>query len=360
MKILYYISGYDGCGYYRVQLVAKYLNRLPDVHARIVYQYDNNDIDWADVIVIQKQSNPKAIPYIQYAKKKGKKVVTEVDDDYFNIPVWNPAYKYYHNLGSELIAFYKLSDAMTVTTPHLRKEMLKYNPNVYVLPNSLDMEIQRQLENMDPQERAKHTFYLDTEQKSVSQEEVRAITEGKKLIGWGGSPTHLRDLDQATKALQKVCNENKDVMLIMMACSTDTLLKTIHPKQMLLVKPNPIFRYHQVLASMDWDIGICPIEDNIFNRSKSNLKFLEFAVNGYSCVCSDVENYSSTVKDGETGLLANNTTEGWYCALTKMLNYTGLRDSVSQNSKKFVAENYDISKNVNLWLDAYKKILGGK
>ena len=29
---------------------------------------------------------------------------------------------------------------------------------------------------------------------------------------------------------------------------------------------------------MEWDIGICPIEKNVFNKSKSELKFLEFGL----------------------------------------------------------------------------------
>ena len=357
MKILYYISGYDGCGYYRVQLPAKLLNKIPGITAKIASQYDNNDINWADIVVIQKQTNERALPYVRYAREHGKKVISEVDDCYFNLPTWNPAYNYYRNLGKELITFYRLSNSMTVTTDYLKKELDKYNPNIFVLPNSLDIEFQEKLEKMSEEELNLYTRYIDVNQKNLSLVEVKEFLKDKTTIGWGGSPTHLRDLDQATDALVKICSEDKNIIVVMMSCSTDTILKKINPKQLLLVKPSPIFRYHQVLTSMSWDIGICPIEENEFNKSKSNLKFLEFSVNGYACVCSDVENYTKTVKHGETGLLTKNTVESWYENLKILIDSPQLRKTISATAKKFVKENFNIEKNVSLWHDAYKEVL---
>jgi len=357
MKVLAYISGYDGCGYYRVQLPARFLNKVKDIHVKVATQYSNKDIDWADLLVLQKQTNQKALPFIQYAKQKGKKIVTEVDDDYFHIPVWNPAYKHYHDKGQDLINFYRMSDAIVVTTPHLAKELSKYNPRTYALPNSLDMKMIGRLHSMEDEALMKHTQYLSVDQKKVSLEEARDKMKGKTVIGWGGSPTHLRDLQQATDALLKLAKENKDVLIVMMACCTDTLMQKLNPEQLLLVKPVPIFMYPQVLASMEWDIGICPIEDNRFNRSKSNLKYLEFAINEFACVCSNVENYAKTITHGEDGLLAENNTESWYENLKKLVDDVEFRNTIAKNGSELVREKYSISENYKLWEKVYKEIL---
>jgi len=357
MKVLAYISGYDGCGYYRIQLPAKFLNKVKDTHVKLATRYSKKDIDWADMLVLQKQTNQKALPFIQYAKQQGKKIITEVDDDYFHIPVWNPAYKHYHNKGQDLINFYKMSDAIVVTTPHLAQELSKYNPKTYALPNSLDIKMIERLQNMEDVELTKHTQYLTVDQKTISLKEARERMSGKIVCGWGGSPTHKLDLDLTTDALIQICSENKDVMLVMMACSTDTLMKKINPDQMLLVKPVPIFMYSKVLASMEWDMGICPIVDNTFNRSKSNLKFLEFSINKIPCICSDVENYAKTVTHGENGLLAQNTTKSWYDNLKKLINDVELRKVIGENGYNLVREKYDIANNYKQWLEVYSNTL---
>ena len=357
MNVLAYISGYDGCGYYRVQLPAKFLNKYGDFHFKISTQYLNKDIDWADIVVLQKQTNQKALPFIQYAKSKGKKIITEVDDDYFNIPVWNPAYKHYEGKGQDLVNFYKLSDAMMVTTPHLSKLVSQYNSKTYVVPNSLDIDMLDRLKKMGEIEKNKHTQYLTVDQKRLTYEEAKLKMSGKTVIGWGGSPTHLRDLEQATEALLKLTGENKDIMVVMMACTTDTILKKINPNQLLLVKPVPIFMYPQVLASMSWDIGICPIEDNLFNRSKSNLKFLEFSINGFACVCSNVENYAKTVTHGVDGLLADNTTSSWYSNLKKLVEDIEFRKQIAKNGDELVRTKFAMSENYKLWVDVYLDLL---
>jgi len=357
MKIAFYISGFDGCGYYRVQLVAKYLNRIEGVHAKIFSQYSKGDIRWADIIVLQKQSNQKALDFVRYGKSHGKKIVTEVDDDFFNIPVWNPAYKHYLGKGQDLINFYALSDAITVTTPHLGKQLSKYNSNTIVLPNSLDIPVLNKFDSMEEGKLLKYTQYLDSSKNKISLEKASSLMDGKTIIGWGGSPTHFKDLEQVSEALIQLCKDNRDVVINMAGSCIDKLMSSVSPEQLILVGAVPIFRYLQTVSSLRWDIGICPIEDNLFNRSKSNLKYLEFAQRGYACACSNVGNYSKTVNNGVNGLLTNNTPEEWYSCLSELAVNTSKRSTISAKGIELVEENYNIEKNITLWHKAYREIL---
>lgn len=357
MKILYYISGWDGCGRYRIELVAKYLNKIPEIHAKVSSQYSLEDIKWADIIVIQKQTNQKALPFMQKAKQMGKKIISEVDDCYFCIPKTNPAYKFYCDKEQDLINFYKLSDALTVTTDHLAKELSKYNDLIYILPNSLDIALQDRLEKLKEEEKFKYTKYLTTDQKEIPLNETQEILSKKIKFFWAGSPTHYIDLQQVTSTLKKICSENKDILLLMGACTTEALIKGISKDQLILVAPVAIFNYHQVLTTIPADVGICPIEDNRFNKSKSALKFLEFSINGFPCICSDVENYKKTVIHGETGLLSANIDESWYSNLTYLINNPEERKRIGDNARKFVRENYNIAENVKLWLECYMEVL---
>lgn len=357
LKILYMISGYDGCGYYRVQMPAKYLNKNPNIHAKITSEYSKEHMEWPDLIVLQKQSNPKALPYVDHARSLGKKIITEVDDDYFNIPSWNPAAKYYHGKGQELIDYYKRSDAVTVTTPHLANLLSTHNPETKVLPNYIDFNHIDRLEDMSEEELFLHTKFMDKNHKPISKEDAMSKLNSKLVIGWGGSPTHLRDLEQATDALIRICLENKDVMVVMMACATDRILNEIPQEQLILVKPVPIFLYYRILKAVKIDVGICPIEDNTFNRSKSNLKFLEFSTFGMPCVVSNVENYAKTVEDRKTGLVVDNNTDSWYEALFEMVSNDDLRSSLKKSSYEFVRDNYDMKDNFHKWEDLYTQIM---
>ena len=49
--------------------------------------------------------------------------------------------------------------------------------------------------------------------------------------------------------------------------------------------------YPAKLASLNSDLALAPVEDNQFNRCKSNLRLLEYGACGFPVICSDVECY---------------------------------------------------------------------
>jgi glycosyltransferase involved in cell wall biosynthesis len=54
----------------------------------------------------------------------------------------------------------------------------------------------------------------------------------------------------------------------------------------------------------DFDIGLSPLRDTQFARSKSPLKALEYGALGIPVVAANVEPYASFVRHGETGSCA--------------------------------------------------------
>ena len=49
----------------------------------------------------------------------------------------------------------------------------------------------------------------------------------------------------------------------------------------------PIHMYPQKLASLDLDLALAPLENNLFNDCKSNLRLLEYGACGYPVICSN-------------------------------------------------------------------------
>ncbi len=52
-----------------------------------------------------------------------------------------------------------------------------------------------------------------------------------------------------------------------------------------------IRHYPAKLASLNLDLALAPVEDNIFNTCKSNLRLMEYGACGIPVICSDVECY---------------------------------------------------------------------
>ena len=107
---------------------------------------------------------------------------------------------------------------------------------------------------------------------------------------------------------------------------------------------------------------IIPRYDNLFNRCKSNLKFLENSVLeiptiGQSFPTHDGP-YEQNPEDSKHLLLASNTEE-FIEQIEKLIADKELRQKIGKDAKEYVLANYDINdpKNYLKWRDAYQTLL---
>jgi len=54
-----------------------------------------------------------------------------------------------------------------------------------------------------------------------------------------------------------------------------------------------LLSYPSFLASLNAQMFIAPLSDNAFNKSKSDIKFIEAAQLGIPCLCQDLETYKN-------------------------------------------------------------------
>jgi hypothetical protein len=112
----------------------------------------------------------------------------------------------------------------------------------------------------------------------------------------------------------------------------------------------PGVRHHAVVHDYDrflrrfsaagFEIGLAPLADDVFHRSKTNTKFRDYGACGIAGVYSDVDVYADCVRDGETGLLVGNDTEAWYRALRRLVDDANLRKRIQQHARKEIEEHY--------------------
>lgn len=285
--------------------------------------------------------------FLEMQHKHQKPFIVEVDDNYVDVPSWNEAYHSFRNGSSYRrisLDSMRNAEAMIVTTPHLKEVYSSVNENVYVVPNSLDFKGDRKFVGWDKVSVRKH--------------------KGLR-IGWIGGRSHFTDLMMVAPPLASLLRERKDVTLclvnsaIKQSCSA---LKKEYPfeglKNVLVADRSvPINRYASFMASFGFDIGIAPLVDCNFNRSKSNLRWLEYSALKIPCVASSVDHFTSSIDHGETGfLVAANSFHWWKRYISDLLETPALRDHVGRNAYKAVRRDYNIERNAAAYFRLLKSI----
>ena len=353
MKVLFISEGPNGCGLIRAEIPLRYLPHhgldVKLTHSRC----SDEELRWGDVIVVQKQFELGLYRRLEDVKRRGAKIIYELDDDVFNIPSWNPAHAFYQRVRQNILKYLKLADAVTVSTAFLGKQMRKHCGNIHVLPNSLDFQ---ELDRLGPAPQM--ISALDRNCAKISTDEFFDRCEGRVVIGWLGSPTHKKDLQLIVPALKRITRQYPNKVMVVMggAAHKETVKATGHDPIMFLemVPPRTYLRY---LASLPIDIGLAPVADHLFNYSKSNLKALEYMAAGFVPVTSNLITYNTTIKNGDNGFMCRNPAE-WISTVRKLVDSPELRHNLQQNGARFVRQRYDIANTVTQWVEVYKSVGG--
>jgi hypothetical protein len=100
------------------------------------------------------------------------------------------------------------------------------------------------------------------------------------VIGYMGGETHLLDLKYISEALIKVINKYSGrVRLRIWGGKPPDVLVTSSYCEWLPINQLNYALFAKFFSQQDCDIFIAPLRDNRFNRSKSEIKFLEYPWN---------------------------------------------------------------------------------
>lgn len=291
------------------------------------------EADDADVIVAQRANSFEGMGVWRRFSTPTCRTVYENDDDIWHITRENAAaYKSYKEGGEAREVVLRLcatANMVTTTTPYLgdlHRELTPQTP-VVVLPNYIP-EWVLDMKNDDRQ--------------------------GRKRLGWMGGASHSRDIHMATGAVRRFMKRFPEWDLYL--AGTDyrkqfatPLDRTFHiPWIHVCDYPDVFYR------AIDFDIGICPLLDTQFARSKSPIKALEYMARGMPVVASDVEPYRKFIKHGENGFLVKHEHE-WLSAISELARDDELRTQMAQNAKDYAAE-FTIEKHYMEWVNAYKML----
>jgi glycosyltransferase involved in cell wall biosynthesis len=340
LRVLFLLADQFGCGWYRCMMPGIYLRNLYGVDARAATSLTHAVRDFArhaDILVFQRQLDEHVLDFLHEHKSMGKKIVVEIDDDFWHLPLKNPAYRYYQAGGlTKLARFIRAADLVTVSTDPLKHVVETIHDRVVVLPNAVDPDIVEALEGA-----------------RQCQPTVRA---GIVRIGWAGTMFHQQDFDCVVDALIQVA-KHRHVKLVFFGWVPERIEREVLPEKLEKHPFVPTNTYYHALAGLRLDIGIAPLHDNRFNEAKSNLKFLEYSMFKIPTVASPVLPYQKTITPGVDGILVKkNRHQEWLRQLTRLVEDKVERERIAANALSTVKQRFHLKSTVRLWLDVYEAL----
>ena len=252
----------QGCGHHRIFLPLASMVETGVVDGRIDTMVWPDEVAAAarpDVVVWQRQVEDDQIAAMERWRKMlpDALFVYELDDYLGEIP---PAS--FHagfmppDLSGRISRAMAFCDRATTTTPHMADWLRLLGMNdVRVVPNGL------------PAARLKE----------------REFRTGRIRVGFAGGISHAGDLELIRPAMQEI-GDTVDWVFFGMQPENPPVRTEFH-------EGVPVGAYLDTLAKLNVDLFLAPLEDNIFNRCKSNLRLVEAASVGACVIAQDMPPY---------------------------------------------------------------------
>jgi glycosyltransferase involved in cell wall biosynthesis len=331
VDIFGWLADRTGCGTIRVMQPLDTIAETSDVTTQYSEGLSTKGF-MPKVIIGQRvcKDKPSRLWQLISEMEKRPKLVFEVDDDLWNIdPSNSRAFNWflngieestgtYHDVQNNLAMNISVADRVTCTTPSLAKLLSQWNDDVRVVPNYIPRWM--------------------TERERPRRDRL--------TVGWVGSSTHNMDWDTASNYVRKFLQRNPEVEFKLIGARYGNWLKL---PQEQVVETGWFDSVEECWRNIDFDIGIAPLRPHVFNRSKSAIKFLEYAALGIPTVASDVGPYADNIEHGVTGFLVKRDHE-WTKYLRDLTNDEAMRKEIGDNAREW-AKTQILEDHIDEWKD---------
>lgn len=203
----------------------------------------------------------------------------------------------------------RMSRHVVTGNEHLASYARRYNPNVTVVPSSIDTE------------------------RYAPKRATRAPS--KVVIGWTGSATSQAHLEAFAPILQRIIEGHRAEVHVVSAHPPE--LRGVH----VTWKRWAAEREVEDLA--EFDIGIMPLPDDEWARGKSAFKAIQCMGMGVPVVCSAVGPSLALIRHGENGFLASAPSD-WEEILGMLITNGSLRERVGAAGRRTIEERFSMTR----------------
>ncbi|MSR93098.1 glycosyltransferase [Clostridiaceae bacterium 68-1-5] len=211
----------------------------------------------------------------------------------------------------------KNCDAAIVSTDCLAEKLKDYTDRVYINRNAASEEMVR------------------LSQKAL--ENSRKDGDKVKIGYFSGSITHNEDFELIRPVILDIMKRHSAVELYL-AGELDL------PKQMEGLRSRI-----RKLPFMDWkklpfimgqmDVNLAPLQDTVFNRAKSENKWVEAALVKVATIASDVGAFHDCIENEKTGILCSSKEE-WESALERLITDESYRKAMGEQAYRYCVEKH--------------------
>jgi glycosyltransferase involved in cell wall biosynthesis len=328
-------------------------------------------------------------------------IVTIMDlDDYWAPGPHHPAYLLIKNanLDKLILNNVRIARNVTTTTPIFAKELSNHNKNVFVIPNAIDPKEKQFTPKPEPSDRLRigwlggssHLKDLEILKDVVGRVKSNGLIDKVQFVLCGydlrGTMTIIDEKTKESK--QRPIKPNESVWFQYEKIFTDNY-STVSPeyKEFLLQYKNEEFAdvvnepYRRVWTKPIstyasnynlFDVSLAPLEENIFNKVKSQLKVIEAGFHKKAIIAQDFGPYQIDIKNASqfgggwdengNGILieSNKNHKDWFKYIKKLIENPELVEQLSTNLHNSIKDKYSIDTVSATRRDLYLELINKK